>query len=559
MTGGLPTDRLMGHVAAVTGGTIRITAPHATQPAGSYGGEPNPRGTVGEFLIVRSGSHDLLARLTSVELNPGDASRTDWTPGAEVPDSPLGSAMLLATIEPGGELVPGVATMPRLGDPVYSAPGRALSRGIGAAAAAVQLGHLTNYTNITVSVDPAAMFGRHMAILGSTGGGKSWTLARVSEEVRSAGGRILLLDATGEYATLTSSARHILAGASTAAVPVHELADADRRLLFRPSLGSQLPKMSAAIASLRLAHVIDPSHQLVRNGHIVKARALRATYQQLERQHSAVVTDPHAPFDVTKLAEQIGYECVWPNDRNNDAYYGDINQQEIGYCSTLMTRVADTCRTPEVLDFINPMPWVPTLLGEVIDWLNNGGEEILRVDLSGLPSSHHLREITVNTLGERLLKLARSNRFRGAPLIVALDEAHQFLGRTLGDEQTAVKPEAFEIIAKEGRKYGLTLVVATQRPGDIPAGVLSQMGCLVVHRLTERRDQEHIADASSFLDRSLAHTLPTLMPGECLLLGSGLPIPVPVRVAPPTKKPASEGPDFGVWSARSSLSGDDAE
>ena len=105
------------------------------------------------------------------------------------------------------------------------------------------------------------------------------------------------------------------------------------------------------------------------------------------------------------------------------------------------------------------------------------------------------------------------------------------------------------MVAKEGRKFGLTVMVATQRPGDLPAGVLSQMGCMIVHRLTERRDQDHIADASSYLDRDVARMLPALVPGECILVGSALPLAVPVRMTPPDAPPNSEGPRFGAWTA----------
>lgn len=546
----LPAARLVGRIASVDGTTISFTAPHAAQPLASHGGDANRRGTVGEFLVVETDRQALLARLASVELSPKEVSRAPWTPGMDVPETPIARATLMATFGRTGVLIPGVAEMPRVGDSVFSAPGSVLSQGLGAANSGIRLGMLREHPSISIAVAPENIFGRHVAVIGSTGGGKSWTVARLTEEVERAGGRLLLLDATGEYQTLGHLAKHVVAGKSAAGLPLHEMSDVDRRLLFRPSSGSQLPKMSAAIVSLRLAQVLGANHPLVSNGHIIKAYQIRADYQQAERLNASVVLDQHAPFDVTKLPEQIGYECVWPTDKANPKKFGDHNQQEIGYCSTLMTRIADTVRTPEVLEFISASNNLPNLLQEMTVWLASGVEGILRIDLSGLPGSHYLREITVNTIGERLLRLARTGDFRSQPLIVAVDEAHQFLGRTLGDELAAVRPEAFETIAKEGRKFGLTLLIATQRPGDIPGGVLSQMGSLVVHRLTEKRDQDHVADASSFLDRQMAGALPTLMPGECLVLGSGLPIPVPVSVIPPENRPASEGPCYSTWTPR---------
>lgn len=543
----LPTARLAGLVASVEGATITLTAPHAAQPETQYLGEPNPRGTVGEFLLVKTRGFTLLARLTKVELSQRDMHRASWNPGSPPPDAPVGEAQLLATVQPDGALRAGVEAMPRIGDSVFSATSDLLTAGIGSIDG-MSLGHLSQNNKVPVQLSMEALLGRHLAVLGSTGGGKSWTVAHLAEEVRRAGGRLLLLDASGEYATFGADAQHLVASSTGASLPLHEMSDSDRILFFRPSSGSQLPKMAAAIASLRLAAVLGEPHALVSNGHIVKKGILRATYQRAERDHADVVNDPHARFDVTKLAVQIGHECIYPNDRNRQDYFGEINHQEIAYCSTLMTRISETCRAPAVMDFIAPSAGGPTLLGEAVAWLASGDSGILRIDLSELPQTNYLREITVNTIGARLLETARAGDLRTNPLVVAIDEAHQFLGRTLGEDQASVRPESFELIAKEGRKFGLSLIVATQRPGDIPGGVLSQMGCLIVHRLTERRDQDHVADASSHLDRSLAHLLPALVPGECLIVGSALPLAIPVKLSPPQHVPNSDGPRFAAWS-----------
>ncbi len=355
--------------------------------------------------------------------------------------------------------------MPRIGDSVYSATSDLLTAGIGSIGGGIDLGHLSQNNKVPVQLNMEALLGRHLAILGSTGGGKSWTVAHLAEEVRRAGGRLLLLDASGEYVTLGTDARHLVASSTGATLPLHEMSDSDRILFFRPSSGSQLPKMAAAIASLRLAAVLGESHALVSSGQIVKRGLLRSTYQRAERDHADVVNDPHACFDVTKLAVQIGHECIYPNERNHQDHFGDINHQGDCLCSTLMTRISETCRAPEVMSFIAPPAGSTTLLGEAAAWLASGDSGILRIDLSELPQTNYLREITVNTIGARLLETARAGDLRTNPLVVAIDEAHQFLGRTLGEDQASVRPESFELIAKEGRKFGLSLIVATQRPG----------------------------------------------------------------------------------------------
>jgi len=460
----------------------------------------------------------------------------------------MGRAELLATVLPEGQLRPGIEAIPRIGDPVFTAPTDVLSSGIGSLGRGVAIGHLSHNAQVPVQLELQALLGRHLAVLGATGGGKSWTVARLAEEIVRLGGRLILLDASGEYAPLTSATEHVVAHGSGATLPLHEMSDLDRIMFFKPSSGSQLPKMSAAISSLRLAHALGPTHALVSNGFMMKQGTSRADYQRAERANAKVVNDPHAPFDVDKLAIQIGYECVFPTSRNDPSLFGDINQQEVAYCSTLMTRITETTRDPAIMKYISPPPGGVTLLSRIQDWLDNGRRGILRIDLSDLPQSNYLRELTVNTIGNMLLHLGRTRRIEHDPVVVAIDEAHLFLGRSLGDEQATVRPEAFELLAKEGRKYGISVIIATQRPGDLPSGVLSQMGCMIVHRLTERGDQDHISDASSELDRTTARTLPTLVPGEAMVVGSALPMAIPVRLTPPSERPSSTGPRFSAWS-----------
>lgn len=82
-----------------------------------------------------------------------------------------------------------------------------------------------------------------------------------------------------------------------------------------------------------------------------------------------------------------------------------------------------------------------------------------------------------------MLNRARNRDFQESPIVVLIDEAHQFLNKSIKDEHFDTKPlDAFDSIAKECRKYGLFLCIATQIPRDIPIGTLSQMGTFIVHQ-----------------------------------------------------------------------------
>ena len=174
----------------------------------------------------------------------------------------------------------------------------------------------------------------------------------------------------------------------------------------------------------------------------------------------------------------------------------------------------------------------------------NGDKRLLRICLSGVSHEFCAREIVANSIGRYLLNSARSGKFVSSPVVVIVDEAHNFLGKQFGGEDSVAGLDAFELIAREGRKFGLNICLATQRPRDITDGVLSQMGTLVVHRLTNDRDREVVERACGEIDRSASSFLPNLKPGEAAIIGSDFPIPLTVKIFPPEAQPISDGPNF---------------
>lgn len=154
-------------------------------------------------------------------------------------------------------------------------------------------------------------------------------------------------------------------------------------------------------------------------------------------------------------------------------------------------------------------------------------------------------------MGRALLNKAREGLFNQKPVLIFLDEAHNFLGRSIGSEDNIYRLDAFELIAKEGRKYGLNICLATQRPRDITEGVLSQMGTLIVHRLINDSDREVVERACGEIDRAASSFLPNLKPGEAAIIGIDFPIPLTIQVLKPSNPPISDGPDFqNTWKLR---------
>jgi hypothetical protein len=294
--------------------------------------------------------------------------------------------------------------------------------------------------------------------------------------------------------------------------------------------------------SLKLAK-LEPS--LAPTGIIKKANQPKAPFETAYKKHLAKIDDEMADFDIRMLASQIDEECCW----SNAGAWGNYNQQEQGYCVSLVNRIASMVSAPELACVFKPEAKV-SVFDSIEQFQGDLTKRVLRISMSHIPFPYDTREIVANAIGKYMLKMARKGSFRDRPLVVVLDEAHNFLSKSIGDEFSRYSLDAFESIAREGRKFCLTICLATQRPRDLPDSVLSQMGTMIVHRLTGGNDREAVERASGDVDRSAASFLPTLAPGEAVLVGIDFPFPLTIKVIPPTLKPDSKGPDYqNLWRA----------
>lgn len=552
-------ERFAGTVTGVEGSFVTVALPAAGGLARSMLGQRLGKGEVGEFLIVEVGGLGIFGRLIDVAWGRS-SSRSPIAAEDRIAE---GRMQLLSTVGLHGAQR-GVEQYPRLGDRVFVASDEAIKKviAVGSSGSEVQnvlMGHLSVGDQIEVRVPVQKLFGRHLAVVGATGSGKSWTLAHLAESVREQHGKMVLIDATGEFHTLNNSVRHLAFGnldeepnATLVTLPHWLMREQDRNAFITPSSGSQVPKLRAAIRSLRLVELLRQAGWTERlpmvqaDGLLVKASRPREAYDKAVAHFNKPIENPHSAFSLHLLAKQVLNECLWPAKASNPSHFGDPNQTEQGYVSSLVSRIEDLVQTPEIMNVISGQDQSRRLMDEMDDWLATGKESILRISLRNLTFSHSLREIIVNIIGHRLLKSAREGRFRERPLVVALDEAHQFFNVTIGDDVSSAKLDAFDLIAKEGRKYGLTVCMATQRPGDLPTGVLSQVGMMIVHRLADGRDRQRVEEAAAEIDLSATKLLPGLVPGEALFMGVDFPVPVSVRVTQPASPPESAGPRFST-------------
>jgi hypothetical protein len=195
-----------------------------------------------------------------------------------------------------------------------------------------------------------------------------------------------------------------------------------------------------------------------------------------------------------------------------------------------------------------------TRLQEVVNTLvGSEAERVMIVDCSML--AHDVLPFFCAIVGRVLLEL-RSHSAPGSrtaqPFVLVLEEAHNYLKPHREEESSGVRLSraSFERIAKEGRKYGLSLVIASQRPSDVSPTVLSQCANFLVHRIQNPDDIDYFKKILPTGSREILEQLPILAPGDGILVGSALNVPTRVRIPLPNPKPDSDTPrPWVAWSA----------
>lgn len=558
----LRPELFMGIVSSINAQTVRVNLSEAGNPSGShFAGGRYGKGEVGEFVLIEGQQALLLGRVVEVRLPERDrrSVKLDYF-GSPALDA-IGQVQLLGSVAMDDlKVSAGVEAYPRLGDRVYAAPHKFVARipilmeqdRDRQHPILLTLGSVDVAQESKITIKPEKLFGRHCAILGATGGGKSWTTARIIEECLKHKSKIILLDATGEYRDLSGTAViHFHLGdpinkaneSQPCSLPPTSFAESDFLALFEPAGKVQGPKLRAAIRSLRLAK-LRPA--LASSGIIKKVDQPKAPVLTAEKEAdvSIKLDDPNQEFEVKHLTSQIEQECVYPHgftNRLKDTSKWGGESGDFAYCLTLVSRINGVLTSP-AFGCVFACTEIP--LTQMIDQFVGSDIKLLRICLSGIAYEFNAREIIANVIGRFLINKARSGAFRACPIVVFVDEAHNFLGRHIGSEDYMSRLDAFEILAKEGRKYGISICLATQRPRDITEGVLSQMGTLIVHRLTNDRDREVVEKACGEIDRSASAFLPNLKPGEAAVIGADFPIPLTIQIEEPLTKPQSDGPEF---------------
>lgn len=407
----------------------------------------------------------------------------------------------------------------------------------------LSLGHFTLDDEAVAYLNGNKLFQRHAVIVGSTGSGKSWTTARLLDQIAELPqANAVLFDIHGEYRPLKSEAfRHLrIAGPSDIE---HNRGLADGVL--------HLPYWLLGYEAL-LSLFVDRSDQNAPNQSMIMTRAVvEAKKGSLDPvEHKEILEnftiDSPVPFDINTVLDKLKKldEEMVPGTGNREKqgpYHGKLSRL-IGRLEAKRhdRRLAFLFQPPpECMD----MAWLEQMVhaisaGRGAQDNNEGGIKI--IDFSEVPSD--VLPLMVSLLAQILFSTSLWTKSdKRHPIAIMCDEAHLYIPeRMQADSSDAVAVEIFERIAKEGRKYGIGLVVISQRPSEVNRTVLSQCNNVVAMRLTNSDDQSVIKRLLPDSLGSFGDLLPVLDIGEALVVGDASLLPTRIRIAEPKMKPDSQ-------------------
>ena len=411
---------------------------------------------------------------------------------------------------------------------------------------ALTLGKYTLDENAVAYLDGNKFFQRHAFIGGSTGSGKSWTTAKIIEQMSGlATANAIVFDLHGEYAPLT--------GAGIQHFKVAGPADVEAKSTISDDV-LYLPYWLLSYEAL-VSMFVDRSDQNAPNQAMIMAREInqaKKKYLEDNGQHDLLkhfTVDSPVPFDLYFLLEQlnsINVEMV-PGAKAGTEKQGDFFGKLARMISRLENKISDRRLGfmfnggEDILDFAWLEKFASAVLGSRDE---NGKAGIKIINFSEVPSD--VLPLIVSLVARVTFSVQQwtPSELRH-PIALLCDEAHLYMPqRNMADSADDISLDIFERIAKEGRKYGVSLVVISQRPSEVNKTLLSQCSNFVSMRLTNAEDQGVIKRLLPDSLGGFSDILPTLDTGEALVVGDASLLPSRIRIDEPQNKPNSGTVNF---------------
>lgn len=569
----------LGTVEDVSGTTVRVRLHDVTESGlGFIDGQSYRVGQLGGFVRFPMGFVNLYGVVSQV-----GASAVPQRLAVETSqDNRWITVQLVGEVRPKKDFQRGISQHPTVGDSAHLVTREDLETIYRRPKDPryVEIGRLAAAESIPALVDLNALVTRHSAVVGATGSGKSTTVAGVlsalADGERYPSARVLIIDIHGEYGAALQE--------RAAIYRTNAAEERDERPLHIPywamSLDELMPVTFGRLEGRERGALVDRIVEL-------KRRAVDACPRKGVAESELTVDTP-VPFSIHKLwfdlhcemnathfekkgegqsrntwALEMGADgrpvqagdamrAVPPRFRALKDVKGDNEKIRQSHSNLNMNRQVDALgarlRDPRFDFLFRPGSYLPdedgkveTDLGRLLAaWL---GEEqpVTVLDLSGVPSSIQAEIVgTLLRIVYDALSWARNlpEGGRERPLLIVLEEAHAYLG---GDGEGSAAA-GVRRIAKEGRKYGIGVMLVSQRPSEIDETVLSQCGTIFAMRLANREDRGKVEGAASGSLEGLFGVLPVLRTGEALIVGEAVNIPVRANVDRVRRPPDSADP-----------------
>jgi DNA helicase HerA-like ATPase len=379
----------------------------------------------------------------------------------------------------------------------------------------VQIGMVYPTADTRAALYIDSMLGKHFALVGSTGTGKSTSAALILHRIcdLSPQGHIVMIDPHGEYGAAFRTNGAVF-DVNNLALPYWLMNFEEHCEVFVTSEGSERTVDCDILAKCLLA-----------------ARSKNRLAESIGR----LTVDSPVPYLLSDLT----------NILQNEMGKLDKGTGSLPYMR-LKTKI-DEIKTDPRYSFMFSGMLVADTMQEFLTKifrLPSGGKPISIIDVSSMPSD--ITSVVVSVLSRLVFDYALWARDEPQrPILLVCEEAHRYIPSTTTGSGQAVR-RILERIAKEGRKYGVSLGLITQRPSDLAAGVLSQCGTIIAMRLNNDRDQAFVKAAMPEGARGFLDSIPALRNREAIICGEG--VAVPIRVAldnlEEERRPASGDPSF---------------
>ncbi len=497
-------------------------------------GGPTPLliGQPGTFVSVGLPSGRLLAMITTIDMKEATPLQSEIkiaeAEGQAIVEEHkrVVCAVPVGTLNSGGNFERGTDVLPTVNSSTFAvSPSTINSIYQQYAEGTFSLGHLSLIPDQQANINLDAFLSRHAAILGQTGGGKSWTVASFLQKIAAfPQSTAVLFDLHGEYSAAFGEEADVISGADIE-LPYWLMNSEELLGLMVDRSESAAPNQIAKFKVL-----------------LQKAKDDHPENQQLGLEKITIDTPVYFDFEgIIKEFRSLDTQMVPGSTKPKQGpLFGQFSRLLMRVDSRLNDRRYDLIFHPQTYATSASMEDLfRSLLGEKVD----NRKKLVIIDLSPVPFD--VRNSVISLILRCLFDFSYwYRRVNGTsyPIAVFADEAHIYLNEH--DPNSRPARESAERIAKEGRKYGISLTVISQRPREVSATILSQCNSFLCLRISNPDDQSYVKNLLPDSVRGITSMFATLRRGECILLGESVMMPTRIRIDPPSPTPHSDDTSF---------------